>query len=126
MDGKTHSTPSQSNSSGKSSRGCTPPLVPSSHSALELSPHSRSGSPSNKSRHKSSVGNLNKLESAAVVIPTELNTSLTDSHLSCSASSSTKPHSKFSHHPSSSSIISNGSEKRKKEVLGEKCFESNL
>jgi len=57
---------------------------------------------------------MTKIESDPIGIPNELNTSLPESLPSCSASSSTKPYSRFSHQPSNSSIISNGSEKRKK------------
>ena len=110
MDCQAHSTPSQSNSSGRSSRGCSPPLAP----VLQLPAHSRSSSPADKSPHASSVGSITKLESDPIGIPNELNTSLPESLPSCSASSSTKPYSRFSHQPSNSSIISNGSEKRKK------------
>jgi len=105
LDCQSHSTPNQSNSSGISSRGCTPPL--------QLPSLSGSPVPANKSQHKSS-SRLSKHESDPIIIPNELNTSLSDSLPSCPASSSNKPYSKLSHIPSNSSIVSNGSEKRKK------------
>jgi len=135
-----HSTPSlsQSNSSGRSSRGCTPPLAPanwtsSPHSAFQHASNSRSCSPSSKSLPKRSVGSnsnkSHKLESDSGfevgAAPSEsflenmshINANPLESGISSTPlqpSSSGKSLSKMSNHPSTSSMTSYGSEKRKK------------
>ena len=115
--GHTHSTPSQSNSSGRSSRGCTPPPASSTwqSSTPTPGPHQSANLSSTKSH---------KLESDPDGVPkkhflelSKLDCSQSESGLPTipiKKSSSAKSISKLSTHPSTSSITSYGSEKRKK------------
>ena len=113
--------------SGRPGDGFSPPLNQPWPSTSNVGAHSsRSCSPSNKfAPSKSSVGSStssksHELETETIGTHEESGIEINNASIeritstSFSASSSTKSYPKFSHHPSNSSIISNGSEKRKR------------